>query len=371
MKVEIKKDIILWTLSRAGYKEEDADLVSSQIKLWLSGQKQPTIKQLVDFSRRVNLPFGYLFLDKPLEEKIPIPYFRTEGGGEMTLNMLDAIKLLQNRQEWLRTYLEENEYKPLDFVGKFKDSNDYKIIIEDIKKALRLRDDWASEFKTWWETLEYLSKRIEEIGIVIVFNSVVGNNPHRKIEVEECRGFILVDNYAPFMFVNNADAKSAQLFTIVHELAHIWIGLSAGFDLRRMLPADDPKEKFCDKIAAEFLVPENFFNNLWNKSNDFENLSTFFKVSPIVIARRALDLEKISKHDFFDFYKQYKKQEYTKRKGAEGGNFYHIQKKRLGLRFSKVVHQAVREGKLLYRDAYHLTGLSGETYQNFVNRYLL
>lgn len=88
------------------------------------------------------------------------------------------------------------------------------------------------------------------------FNGVVENNSHRKISVYECRGFVLVDEMAPFMFINNADWKSAQMFSIVHELAHIWTGHSAGFDFRRLQPADDPIEKLCDQIAAEFLVPE-------------------------------------------------------------------------------------------------------------------
>lgn len=372
VKIEVNKDILLWALSRAGYRAEVLEQVFPQINLWISGRKQPTIKQLANFSRRVHLPFGYLFLDNPPEEKIPIPYFRTEGeGSKITLNVLDTIKLLQNRQIWLRNYLKENEYKPLDFVGRFKNINNYKIIVEDIRETFQLPENWATNFKTWWETLDYLNNRIEEAGIVIIFNSIVGNNPHRKIEVEECRGFVLVDSYAPFMFVNSADTKSAQLFTIVHELAHIWIGLSAGFDLRRMLPAEDPKEKLCDKVAAELLVPEALFNDVWNKSKDFKNLSQIFKVSPIVIARRALDLGKVRKDAFFEFYNRYQKQEYPKKQGTEGGNFYHIQRKRLGLRFANFVHQAVKEGKLLYREAYYLTGLFGKSYHSFINFYSL
>jgi len=376
VKIEINKDIVRWALSRAGYREEEFDSVFPQIKPWLSREKKPTIKQLADFSRRVAIPFGYLFLDKPPEEKIPIPYFRTKGESKITLNVLDTIKLLQNRQVWLRDYLKENKNSPLDFVGRFKDINNYKIIAEDIKKTFQLPEKWASNFNTWKKTLEDLSNRTEEIGIVIVFNSVVGNNTHRPIEVEECRGFVLVNSYAPFMFVNSADAKSAQLFTIAHELAHIWIGQSAGFDLRRMLPADDPKEKLCDKVAAEFLVPELLFDKEWDKSKDSDNLSKisdlsqFFRVSQIVIARRALDLGKIQKDVFFNFYNQYKKQEYHKREEAESGNFYRTQKKRLGLPFARFVHQAVRESKLLYRDAYYLTGLFGKSYQEFVNNYL-
>ncbi len=55
------------------------------------------------------------------------------------------------------------------------------------------------------------------------------------------------------MFINNSDGKAAQMFTISHELAHIWTGHSAGFDFRELLPANDPVELLCDKVAAEFL----------------------------------------------------------------------------------------------------------------------
>ena len=370
VRIEVNRDILVWALSRASCKQEEIDTRFPQVKLWMSGQKKPTIKQLAGFSSKTHLPFGYLFLDKPLKEKNPIPYFRTEGESKVSLNVLDTIKLLQNRQVWLRNYLQENEYRPQTFVGRFKNENDCKIIVEDIRKVFQLSENWASDFRTWSKTLEHLAKRTEEVGIIATFNSVVGNNTHRKIEVEECRGFVLVDDYAPFMFVNSADAKSAQLFTIVHELAHIWIGLSAGFDLRRMLPANDTKERLCDKVAAEFLVPERLFNTVWNKLQDFNRLPQYFKVSPIVIARRALDLGKIQQETFFRFYNEYQKQEYTKRKGTDFADFYALQKKRLGLKFAKSVGQAVREGKLLYRDAYHLTGLFGKSYQKFVSSYL-
>lgn len=92
---------------------------------------------------------------------------------------------------------------------------------------------------------------IEDKGIITVFNGIVENNTSRPIPVDECRGFVW-DEMAPFMFINNADWKSAQMFTIVHELAHIWTGHSAGFDFRKLQPADDPIEILCDKVAAEF-----------------------------------------------------------------------------------------------------------------------
>jgi Zn-dependent peptidase ImmA (M78 family) len=235
-----------------------------------------------------------------------------------------------------------------------------------------LNRDWASKFQNWEETLEHLTNKIEEARIIVTFNSVFENNNSRTIKVEDCRGFVLVDNIAPFMFINAADGKAAQMFTLVHELAHIWTGYSAGFDFRLMQPANHPMELFCDKVAAEFLVPEDSFNRSWNEKKDIKQLARHFKVSPIVIARRALDLEKITKTAFFEFYNDYIDNLKTKKiKQASGGDFYATAKKRLSQTFAYHVNQAVKTNKLLFRDAYKLTGLKGNTYNTFINKYFI
>jgi Zn-dependent peptidase ImmA (M78 family) len=173
------------------------------------------------------------------------------------------------------------------------------------------------------------------------------------------------------MFINSADAKGAQLFTLVHELAHIWLGQSAGFDNKQMLPADDPIEILCDQVAAEFLVPAKAFTRLWDQDNNIMALSRHFKVSQIVIARRALDLNKITRSRFFAFYNRYIEEvQRRKESQAGGGDFYNTQKKRLSLRFTAYVNQAVRENQLLYRDAYKITGLKGNTYDQFITKHL-
>ena len=154
----------------------------------------------------------------------------------------------------------------------------------------------------------------------------------------------------------------------MHELAHIWLGESAGFDNKNLIPADDPIELLCDKVAAELLVPETLFIDRWRITKDFKNLSKIFKVSPIVIARRALDLDFITKTDFFSFYNSYMQNFINKeKKKNSGGDFYAVARKRISLRFASFVNSAVRENKLLYRDAYKLTNLKGDTYNKFIN----
>ncbi len=366
--VDVNANMLTWAIDRAGYELHEFTEKMPKITAWLSGEKKPTVKQLEVFSRKVHLPFGYLFLPEPPKEKLPIPFFRTNSkqAEKVSVNVYDTILLLQQRQNWLKEYLNDNGFDPLNFVGQFKGSRDVTAIVSSIRTTLGLAEDWARHFRTWQETLNHLVETIEDIGIITVFNGVVENDTSRTIEVDECRGFVLVDDLAPFMFINNSDGKAAQLFTIVHELAHIWTGHSAGFDFRTLQPADDPIEILSDKVAAEFLVPERTFNVQWADNPNIKNCSRFFKVSEIVIARRALDIGKISKPQFISFYEEYKNREFVKKQNqGAGGDFYATARKRLSLTFASHVNNAVKTGQLLYRDAYKLTSMKGDTFDKF------
>ena len=372
-RVNVNNEMLTWAIARAGYELPAFTEKFPPVQKWLDGEKQPTVKQLQDFSKKVYLPFGYLLLSEPPEEELPIPYFRSNGtqADKVSVNVYDTILLIQQRQDWLKNYLKDNEFEQLPFVGRFKNSSDVAEIVRDIRHVLSLPENWASQFRTWTDALHHLVEVIEDQGIITSFNGVVENNPHRKIMVEECRGFVLVDDWAPFMFINNADFKSAQMFTIVHELAHIWTGHSAGFDFRKLQPADDPIEKLCDQVAAEFLVPAATFNEAWRREPDTSAVARYFKVSEIVVARRALDTGKWTKKQFFKFYEAYKRREFKKKENqSPGGDFFATAKKRISITFAAHINQAVKSGKLLYRDAYKLTGLKGDTFEKFFSKHM-
>ena len=371
--INVNSNMITWAIDRAGYDLHWFIGKFPKVEKWLAGEKKPTVKQLEDFSKKVHLPFGYLFLPEPPTEKLPIPFFRTNNTQATTvsINVYDTILLIQQRQDWLRDYLIDKSFEPLRFVGKFANNHNVGEIVSDMRQKLNLPENWASNFKTWAEAQDHLIKHVEDKGIITVFNGIVENNTSGPIPVEECRGFVLVDDMAPFMFINNADYKSAQMFTIVHELAHIWTGQSAGFDFRKLQPADVPIEILCDKVAAEFLVPTNTFNDFWATTPNIKSASRFFKVSEIVIARRALDTGKLSKKQFFEFYREYSNREFAKKESqGDGGNFYATTKKRLSITFAAHINNAVNSGVLLHRDAYKLTSLKGDTFQTFFSNHI-
>ena len=370
--LNIHANMLTWAIARAGYDLQEFIAKVPNVEKWIKKEKKPTVKQLEDFSKKVHLPFGYLLLPNPPEEKLPIPFFRTNNlqATKVSVNIYDTILLVQQRQDWLREYLKDNDFKRIPFVGKFKKSENVAAIVADIRNHLGLQENWASHYDTWEESLNILTHKTEDAGIITIFNGIVENNTHRPIEVEECRGFVLVDEFAPFMFVNNSDSKAAQMFTIVHELAHIWTGHSAGFDFRKLKPADNPIEILCDKVAAEFLVPQDAFNEVWQRNPTIKYCSRFFKVSEIVIARRALDTGKITQQQFYTFYDEYINREFVKKENqGSGGDFYATTKKRLSMTFAAHVNNAVKAGKLLYRDAYRLTSLKGDTYQTFFTQH--
>lgn len=306
---------------------------------------------------------------------MPIPHFRTladESMAHASPDLLDTIYTMQRRQEWMRQYLIQEGNEPLEFVNSARTDEQPGSIAEKIRTTLGFSADWASSNSTFHDALRQLRETMEAVGILVVVNGIVGNNTHRTLNVEEFRGFVLVDPYAPLVFVNGADGKAAQMFTLAHEVAHVFLGSSAAFDLRQLMPANDGVERLCNQVAAEFLVPENLVRENWrwaaSDSNPFQLLSRRFKVSEIVVARRALDLRLIDKARFLVFYRQYVAGERRRsQQASDGGNFYAAANLRIGSRFASTVLRAVREGKLMYGEAYDLTGLRGKTFEQFAS----
>lgn len=371
-RVDVEPEVLLWAVNRAGGLQLFEDKVP-KLAEWLRRESMPTLKQLEKLSKVTATPLGYFFLNEPPHEELTIPHYRTVGNQETSRpspELIDTIHTMEQRQGWMRDYLTEVGNEPLLYVGSAKVSDDPKKIAKQMKSKLGLINGWAGECKTWEESLRYLIRLYEEIGIIVVVNGIVGNNTHRKLDVNEFRGFVLIDEYAPLIFINGADGKAAQMFTLAHELAHIWYGVSAIFDLKQLQPSNELIEQACNQTAAEFLVPEEEMFHIWNglrkEENRYQKIAREFKVSELVVVRRALDLKLISKDEYTEFYRNRTQSE--KVKGTTGGNFYATQNLRIGRRFAQAIVNNAKEGNLLYRDAYRLTGLSGKTFDEFAKR---
>ncbi len=375
-RVAIQREMLRWACERAGFDIDSLSHRIPQLPAWDRGEKQPTFKQLEAFAKATHTPFGFLFLAEPPEERLPIPDLRTlaHRPARPSPDLLDTIYAMQRRQDWLREERLEGEAGSLEFVGNARLNDEPMAVGQEMRRAVGLGDGWAGEVSSWEEAVSELRRRIEGLGVMAVVNGVVGNNTHRKLDVEEFRGFALTDRHAPLIFVNGADAKSAQMFTLAHELAHVWLGRAgegvSGFE--GIFPGNDRVEKFCDQAAAEFLVPARELKERWRDvkgtPDPFERVARYFKVSPIVAGRRAMDLRLVNRDTFFGFYDAYTKRERRRAKAAGGGDFYNNQNTRVGATFATSVIRAAMGGRLSFKEAYDLTGLRGGAFQQYAKR---
>lgn len=374
--VAVQPELIRWAILRSGLPSAELLRKFPKLEAWESGKKQPTLRQLEDFARATMTPLGYLFLENPPQEELPVPDFRTKDDAAVdrySPNLIETIQTMQQRQAWMREWLIQEGAEPLDYVGTADTTGNVSSLAQRIRQRLELDADWAESLPTWEQALTALRKSIERVGTLVFSNGVVGLNNTRPLDPEEFRGFVLCDSYAPVIFVNDADTKSARIFTLAHELVHIWLGQDGVFNLENMLPSKHETERFCNVTAAEFLIPAYKLTQRWNDAcntnRPFHAIARLFKVSPVVAARRALDLGLITKEEFFAFYQQdqaeWRNRKEEDKKGKSGGNFYATQGVRLGRRFSSAIARAAKEGRITYQDAYRLTGMKGDTFRAY------
>ncbi|MEM7810495.1 MAG: ImmA/IrrE family metallo-endopeptidase [Planctomycetota bacterium] len=372
VRVEITPQVIEWAVERSG---KDISDFKHQVSDWVAGTKKPTTKQLREFASWAAVPEGYLYLDTPPDEEIAVPDYRTRSGSPVrrpSPELIDTVHDMELRQDWMRNHLLSLGAAELDFVGSYTKRDRPEEVAAAIRSQLDLAADWARSCSTTEKARQRIREAIGAAKILTFLNSVVGNNTSRKLDSDEFQGFVLVDRVAPLIFVNTADSVSAQIFTLAHEIAHLWLGESALF---RVDPAavesDTPElESFCNRVAAEFLVPKESLAFNWvetgNLSEDLRRTAKRYKVSPIVIGRRLKDLRRLDDDRFFKFYADYKKEaRKPRKKDSGGGSFYQNQNMRLDPRFGRYVVNAVAEGGLTYRKAYTLTRLKGSVFESY------
>lgn len=361
----INGEVLRWARERAALPAHVvADRLGQnedRIHQWEAGEAKPTFRQAQMLAGIVHIPFGFLFLPAPPQDELPLPDLRTVGGapaGELDVNTRDLLRDVMFKHDWFVDVLEEEGHGPLPFVGKFTIRDSADVVAADIRKTLEITDAFR-EAANWEGYLRALMVRAEAAGVWVMRSGIVGSNTHRPLSVKQFRGFAISHPIAPLVFINGHDAKAAQIFTLAHELAHVWVGSSGISNVqigRRDYGTDKRSEVFCNKVAAELLVPASHLRELWNAkaqpAANYETLARAFKVSKVVIARRALDLEMVEEAAYSRFYRQQEEEWERDAEGAgAGGDFHLTLPVRNGSRFTREVAARAVSGRTLFRDA--------------------
>lgn len=362
-RVEVSPNLLAWASERSGRDPQDLGEKFPKLGAWATGEVRPTLKQLENFARATDTPVGFLLLSEPPDERLPVPDFRTIPRGASSRpspNLLDTIFLCEQRQEWYRSYLRTNGADPLAFVGSLR------LQTNPIKAAKRIQEQLnfglaaRREMSSWSEALREFAERAEDAGVLVMINGVVGSNTHRKLDPEEFRGFALVDDIAPVVFVNGADTKAAQIFTLAHELAHIWLGKPALSNARLDIKSDQNVERWCNAVAAELLVPMGALQTEFSKQaplhDEVSRLARLFRVSTLVLLRRVFDAGYLNWSGYQTAFRQELSQ-ISEKKRATGGDFYKTQPVRTSKRFTRAVVADTLEGRTLHRDAFQMLGI--------------
>jgi Zn-dependent peptidase ImmA (M78 family) len=363
LRVDVKPEMLRWAVARAGLDEGALTKRLPRLPDWLTGEARPTLKQLEALSRAVHVPIGYLFLPEPPVEPIPIPDFRTIAGTEIASpspDLLDTLYLCQQRQAWYRDHARSVGEPARPFVGSVSVADDVVAVAEDMRKRLSFDLEARRASRTWTEALRAFIGQADEIGVLVMCSGVVGNDNHRKLDPREFRGFALVDDLAPVVFVNGADTKAAQMFTLAHELAHVWLGESALSDAGPLLSPDQGVERWCNEVAAELLVPLNVVRAELDRTADVgeeaKRLAKRFKVSSLVLLRRFHDAGGLSRDEYFNRYED-ELNRILALPRSSGGQFYLTEAARVSRRFATALVVNALEGQTLHRDAMQMLGI--------------
>jgi Zn-dependent peptidase ImmA (M78 family) len=370
-RVAIRPEMWRWARERVGLMTVD-DLLEklpkfSKYSEWETGILKPTLKQVEAFAKAVHVPVGYLFLPTPPDEPSPIPDFRTQNGQLLrkpSPNLLDMVYACQERQSWYREFITASRMSELPFICSATIAERPEIVAAAMAEKLGFDIAARAACRTWEEALRLFVGQAEKIGVMVMVSGIVLSNTHRKLDAHEFRGFALADDKAPLVFINGSDSKSGQMFTLAHELAHLWLGSSAiSNSSAAPLNGHRREEVWCNAVAAELLVPLDALRLAIQPNEKAEQMITrltgHFKVSTLVILRRLLDGGIFTRAAFdLAWAREQERLRGLDKKGASGGDFYATTLVRVGRRFARALVESTLEGQTLYRDAFRMLGVT-------------
>ena len=363
IRATVKPELLRWARERAGMEVEALERRFPKYPEWERGALLPTLKQVEKLANATHAPVGYFFLAEPPEESLPIPDLRTVGSlplGGPSPNLLSTIYLCQQRQEWYWEFARAEGETPLPFIGSETTASGVERVAARIRDLLNLDLATQAALPTWSEALRRFIETADALGVLVMVNGIVGNNTHRRLDPNEFRGFTLVDDLAPLVFINGADTKAAQMFTLAHELAHLWLGESALSDSGPNSVPSHRVEAWCNRVAAEVLVPLSILRQEFRANEDLPaalaRLARRFKVSSLVLLRRIHDLDALGDTAFRSAYRGEQERLLAVAR-TSGGNFYPTLRTRVGRRFGHALMTSTLGGRTSFSESFRLLGI--------------
>ena len=344
---------------------------AEEIQQWEDGTLQPTMAQARKASEVYKRSLAVFYLPAPPKDFDTLQDFRLFPAGETgdyTPELALLIRRMQARQEWIREHLLSEQREKLPFVGMATIRTPEDEVARSVRETLSISIQEQIQCKTTRDALNLWIDKAEQAGIFVCREGGVA--------AEEARGLLLADDFAPFVFINSKDSISARLFTLVHELVHLWINQPGLSNLResarRIKGATAEIESYCNRTAARTLVDEAEFSRLWrtrDQSADSDEqirvIADHFKVSELVIARRLLDRGTLRLGEYLELQSRYRERwfqhaerEKQRRKDTPGApSFYLLKLHANGRSFTQTVLAATSTGAVMLRDACALLGV--------------
>ncbi|MEL4356458.1 MULTISPECIES: ImmA/IrrE family metallo-endopeptidase [unclassified Luteococcus] len=362
--VAVSAPVLTWAQRRSGRDDEEIRHKFAEWDEWLAEESSPSFAEVEKIAEFTRVPLGYFFLPEPPIEELPIPDLRVGRGQRVaaSADLLDTIYLNQRRQAWYEDYLaDQREPEPLEFVGSAAHWTVSRAARE-ISAALDYSVAARQRFRTMDEARAHLVASFEGLGGLVVLNSMVANNTQRMLDLEEFRGFTLHSLYAPLVFVNSHDTKNGQVFSLLHEFAHVWrgeSGVSQGGDPLHNRSTDT--ERWCDAVAAEVAVPtkdlERSFSGSADLTAELDRLAGRYRCSTLVILLKLKEAELIPTGGFAQVYAEELDRLIHLAGQAPpggGGDFYNNQPYRIGRTLSRAIVRDARRGGTSMTEALRL-----------------
>lgn len=364
LRVPVKKEVWLWAIRESQKDPEEISKRYPSFNKWINGEQYPTFRQLEKIAKYLHVPFGYFFLDVPPKKDAVEAEFRVINNKlpQMSKNLKDTILEMDFRKNWMSDYRKNLGWEKLDIIADFKAGRTGDVAADAhlARKLLDLTENWYEQVRDYDAAYNHLKEKLENAGILVMQNSVVGMNNYRRLDINEFRAFMLYDDVAPLIFINRNDTKAGMIFSLIHEYFHVL------YEQEDLFIDMINNEQEMNRLTAEFLMPAVDIKQRWghfeNPLERIEELCQDFKVSRLALAIKLEDLGLINQ-SLVELIKTKSLKDFeTSRESTGSLTFYPTYKSRISTAFREAVVTSAEAGDIEYTYAFKLLGLKGRAY---------